>query len=201
MDARTLLLVFDAIFLLGMTAWLGSLLFFSFGVAPIIFRVLEPPQAARFVRALFPRYYAWGATSGVIALASFTSGVLVRPEFRGFGALVQIVLLLMGILINLYCGNVLTPQINAARDSGPDQADRFDRLHRRSVRLNGLMLLAGVVLVVLHASRPEPTGPGVTEPNPTERALRSVERWERQQENRQQSPRGTDRSQPIDAEG
>ena len=63
MDARTLLMIFDAIFLMAMTAWLGAILFFSFGVAPIIFRVLEASQAAKFVRALFPRYYAWGATS------------------------------------------------------------------------------------------------------------------------------------------
>ena len=176
MDAHSLLIVFDALFLLGMTAWLGAILFFSFGVAPIIFRVLEASQAARFVRALFPRYYAWGATSATIALASYTGGVLVRPEYRGAWAMVQISLLLGGVLINLYCGNVLTPRINAARDSGPGQARRFDRLHSRSVRLNGLMLLAGIFLVVAHASRPEPTGPGVTEPTPAERAIRGAER-------------------------
>jgi uncharacterized membrane protein len=201
MDARTLLMVFDAIFLLGMTSWLGSILFFSFGVSPIIFKVLEPSQSARFVRTLFPRYYAWGATSATIALASFTSGVLVRPEFRGFAALAQIVLMLMGILINLYSSNALIPQIEGARDAGPEQDDRFGQLHKRSVRLNGFMLLAGMVLVVLHAARPDPTGPGVTEPSPAERALRSLERWERRQEDRQQSPRPTDRSQPIDAQG
>lgn len=178
MDSRTLLMTFDAVFLLGMTAWLGAILFFSFGVAPIIFKVLEPGQAARFVRALFPRYYAWGATSSAIALAAFTSGVLVRPEYRGLSALGQIILLLSGVLISLYCGNVLTPQINASRDAGPDQAGRFDRLHRRSVQLNGLMLLAGLVLIGGHAFRPDPTGPGVSEPSPSERALRSFERFQ-----------------------
>ncbi|QDV38074.1 DUF4149 domain-containing protein [Tautonia plasticadhaerens] len=195
MDARILLMALDALFLLGMTAWLGAILFVSFGVAPIIFTILDPSQAARFVRALFPRYYAWGATSATIALASFTGGVLVLPEYRGTWALAQIMVLLGGILINLHCGNVLTPRINAARDAGPEQADRFARLHRRSVRLNGLMMLAGVALVVAHASRPEPTGPGVTEPTPSERALRGVERWEGRHGG---PPRAPGPSNPID---
>ncbi|WP_169974050.1 DUF4149 domain-containing protein [Tautonia rosea] len=181
-DSRTLLMVLDSIFLLSMTAWLGAILFFSFGIAPIIFKVLDASQAARFVRAIFPRYYAWGATSAILALASFTSGVLVRPEYRGTWALVQIVLILSGVLINFYCGNVLTPQINAARDAGPEQSNRFDQLHLRSVWLNGLMLLVGVVLLGAHAFRPDPRGPGVSEPTPTERARRSVERWQERSE-------------------
>lgn len=183
-DSRTLLMIFDALFLLSMTAWLGAILFFSFGIAPIIFKVLDAAQAARFVRAIFPRYYSWGATSATIALASLTSGILVRPEYRGLWALVQMMLMLSGILINLYCGNSLTPQINAARDAGPERADRFDQLHRRSVRLNGLMLMFGVVLIVAHAFRPAPQGPGVSEPTPAERARRSVERWQERSEAR-----------------
>ena len=83
MDALTLLRIFDAAYLLATVAWLGAILFFSFGVAPIIFKVLEPSQAARFVRALFPRYYAWGAIAATAALASFTSGVLVTTGVSG----------------------------------------------------------------------------------------------------------------------
>jgi hypothetical protein len=44
------------------------------------------------------------------------------------------------------------------------------------------MLVFGVVLVVAHAFRPAPQGPGVSEPTPSERAQRSVERWERRSE-------------------
>lgn len=191
MDSRTLLTVFDAAFLLAMTAWLGALLFFSFGVAPIIFKVLEASLAARFMREIFPRYYAWGATSAAIALAAFTCGVLVRPEYRGAWALAQILLLIGGVLTNLYCGNVLTTAINAARDAGPEHGEKFDRLHRRSVWLNGLMLLVGIFLIVAHASRPEPVGPGVSEPTADQRARRSAELWGRRQEDWQrQNPRG-----------
>ncbi len=170
MDAPSLLTLFDATYLLAMASWVGSILFFSFGVAPIIFRVLSPEAAARFVRALFPRYYAWGATSGALALAAFTCGVLTHPEFRGFPALAQIVFLLAGILVMLYCGNSLTPAINAARDAGPDQAQRFDWLHCLSVRLNSFVLLAGIGLLIAFAARPAPTTTGILELTPIERA-------------------------------
>jgi len=170
MTARALLTLFDATYLIGLTAWIGAILFFSFGVAPVIFKVLDASSAAKFVRTLFPRYYAWGATAATVALASFTSGVLIYPEFRGVAALVQILGLLGGVLVNLYCGNVLTPKINQARDAGPEQSERFDRLHRLSVRLNAAMMLGGLALIVAFASRPEPAGPPVRDPKPWERS-------------------------------
>jgi hypothetical protein len=170
MDAPSLLTLFDAVYLIAMAAWVGSILFFSFGVAPIIFQVLSPEAAARFVRTLFPRYYAWGATSGALALAAFTCGVLTHPEFRGLAALIQIGFLLSGVLVMLYCGNSLTPAINKARDAGPDQGQRFDRLHRLSVRLNSFVLLAGIGLLIAFAARPVPSTTGILEPTPIERA-------------------------------
>ena len=83
MNAPGLLVLFDPAYLLALAAWIGAILFFSFGVAPIIFKVLAPEQAAKFVRALFPRYYAWGATCGAIALPAFLGAPLSFPEFRG----------------------------------------------------------------------------------------------------------------------
>ena len=154
--ARSLLGFFDAAYLLALSAWVGSILFFSFGVAPIIFRVLGAESGARFVRALFPRYYAWGATSGAIALPAFLGVPLSYPEFRGPMVAVQALLILAGILIMLYAGNSLTPAINSARDAGPAEHGRFERLHRRSVGLNGLVLMIGLVLVIAQAARPSP---------------------------------------------
>ena len=53
--APMLRLVFDSAYVLALTAWVGSILFFSFGVAPIIFPVLGAEAGGKFVRALFPR--------------------------------------------------------------------------------------------------------------------------------------------------
>jgi hypothetical protein len=168
-DARTLLVIFDASYLLAMAAWVGSLLFFSFGVAPIIFSVLGAEAGGRFVRALFPRYYAWGATSGGIALASYVCGVLSFPEYRGARAAIQAAVILAGTLLMFYGGNTLTPAINAAKDAGPEGKPRFDRLHRRSVRLNGLALAMGMGLLIAFAARPAPRGSGIVETTPSER--------------------------------
>lgn len=166
MNALELLALFDAVYLLAMTAWVGSILFVTFGVAPIIFKVLPADHAGRFVRALFPRYYAWGASCGAIALAAFVCGRLGVPELRGAAVGVQAAALLGGTLLMLYGGNSLTPAINAARDAGPDAAPRFRRLHRRSVWLNGAMLVVGVALLIAFAVRPAPRTAGIVEPPP-----------------------------------
>jgi hypothetical protein len=63
----------------------------------------------------------------------------------------------------LYCGNSLTQAINTARDAGPGQAERFDRLHRRSVRLNSVVLLVGLALLVAFATRKAPRTEGIVE--------------------------------------
>jgi hypothetical protein len=168
--ARFLLAFFDSAYVLALTAWVGSILFFSFGVAPLIFKVLGAEPAGRFVRALFPVYYAWGATSGAVALPSYLGVPLCYPEYRGPLVAVQSLAILSGILIMLYAGNTLTPAINAARDAGPGGHDRFERLHRRSVRLNALVLALGLGLLVAFATRPTPRTSGILEMTPAERA-------------------------------
>jgi uncharacterized membrane protein len=160
---RTLLAIFDSVYLFALSAWIGAVLFLSFCVAPVIFRVLGAEAGGRFVRVLFPRYYAWGVVAGSIALPAFLGGPLSFPEFKGVWAGVQAFLILGGILIFLYCGNTLTPAINAARDAGPEEADLFDRLHLRSVRLNAVVLIVGTVLLVAHATRHPPRAPAVSE--------------------------------------
>jgi len=174
-NARLLLATFDSIYLFALAAWVGAILFFSFGVAPIIFRVLGAESAAKFVRALFPRYYAWGVVSTAIALPALVCGPLSYPELRGAMVGGQAVLLIVGLGIMLYCGNTLTPAINAARDSGPDQAPRFDRLHKRSVRLNAVALLIGLTLIVAFALRPRLRTAGLIEMTPQERSSYDAE--------------------------
>lgn len=175
MTARSLMILFDSVYLIAMAAWVGSVLFFSFAVAPIIFRVLGAESGGKFVRALFPRYYTWGAISGAIALPSAVAVPLCYPELRGPWVGGQALLIMAGTLLMLYAGNSLTPAINAARDEGPTGEERFHRLHKRSVMLNGLVLLLGVTLIVGHAARPSPTTAGIEEPGPLERVERILD--------------------------
>lgn len=173
--APGLLAALESVYLVALCAWVGAILYFSFGVAPIIFRVLSADQAAKFVRALFPRYYAWGTYCGAIALAAYIGGVMTHPELRGPRVLATALPLLIGTLIMLYCGNALTPAINAARDAGPEQKAKFDRLHKLSVRLNSVVLLAGLALLVAFAARPRPGTTGMIELTPEQRAERSYQ--------------------------
>jgi hypothetical protein len=165
-----LLAAFDSAYVLALAAWVGSILFFSFGTAPVIFPVLGPEAGGRFVRALFPRYYVWGTISGAIALPAYVAVPLSFPEYRGPMVGVQALLILAGILIMLYAGNSLTPAINAARDAGPAAEGRFERLHRRAVRLNGVVLVLGIGLLIGYATRPAPRTTGILEMTPAERA-------------------------------
>ena len=100
--------------------WSGRIVFFTFVVAPIIFRVLGAEAGGRFVRALFPRYYLWNAILGAIALPAFVAGPLVLPRVPGDRRWASRPSMLLAIiLIMLYGGNSLVPQINRARDDGP----------------------------------------------------------------------------------
>ena len=89
MSARFLLGIFDSVYVIALTAWVGSILFFSFGVAPVIFKVLGSENGSKFVRALFPTYYAWGAIAGAIALPAFVAVPLCYPEYRGGAVAIQ----------------------------------------------------------------------------------------------------------------
>ncbi|MFM7317076.1 MAG: DUF4149 domain-containing protein [bacterium] len=163
MTALELLWLFDVIYCLSIVGWMGAILFFSFAVAPIIFQVLNSESAAKFVRTLFPRYYTWIAISSVLALASYTARPLVVPELRNYLNLIFQGLLIFNIFLAFYCGNSLTPAINRARDAGEAEKPRFDALHRRSVRLNVVSLLIGIICLVAFEGRKTPTSAGIVE--------------------------------------
>ena len=120
----------------------GSMLFFSFVMAPLIFIKLEIEVAGKFVRAVFPWYYLL-----IITLAAMGSLVLVFLAPLNAG--------LLGLVAasTIYCRQSLMPRINEYRDrskAGEEGTNKiFDNLHRRSEILNGLQLLA-VVAVLLH---------------------------------------------------
>jgi hypothetical protein len=175
-SARFLMVVFDSVYLIALTAWVGSTLFVSCAVAPIVFEALGAEAGGRFVRALFPRFYSWGATAAAVALPASVAVPMCYPELRGPWVGLQALAILAGALILLYAGNALTPALQAARDQGPAGQERFERLYRRSVVLNLLVLSIGVGLIVAFAARPLPKTSGIIELSPVERARRDAER-------------------------
>jgi len=114
---------------------LGAMLFFAIGVAPTVFQALPAEQAGLFLRKLFPRYY-------LSLIVGSTAGGLL---WLGTQPLASGVCLLIAVS-TLWIRQWLVPRINALRDrelSGDASAgEEFARLHRLSVAINMLQLLA-----------------------------------------------------------
>lgn len=121
--------------------WVGAIVFQAFFVAPAVFREVDEAGAARFLRAIFPRFFKLGLVCGVVMIASLgAAGAGAGPTL----AAAVVMTAAAGLAL------LLVPRINAARDAGPPAAGRFRRLHGASVALTLLALGLGLgVLVTL----------------------------------------------------
>lgn len=131
----------NAVGLLAVATVFGSIAFFSFVVAPLIFVQLDAATAGRFVRGLFPWYYIAIAAPSSLALAALAA---VRPLDAAIMGCVA-----AGALVSR---QILMPRINRHRDqmlAGDASAERpFNTLHRLSVWIN-VAQLVGVFAVLL----------------------------------------------------
>jgi uncharacterized membrane protein len=137
--------------LLAVSAWMGSILFFSFIVAPSAFRTLGEAEAGKLVRAVFPKYYLLGIICGIAIIAVH----LARGFLWYWGGMTKPAIVLFALLtaIDIYARQRLTPAANAAREAGPAGKARFTALHRRSVILNAVVLLLGLLYMIWIAVR------------------------------------------------
>ncbi len=151
--------------LLALVVWIGGIVFFSFFTAPALFSVLPREMAGRVTSTLLPRYYLMGGVCGVVALLTCLLPWRRAPVLDRQG-LVEMVLLILMLVMTLYAGlailpetSLLRPQLRGADGSpGGDSArQRFDVLHRRSVILNGLVLLGGIGALATLAGRDGPS--------------------------------------------
>lgn len=133
--------VANALALVSLSVLFGTIVFFSAGTAPVVFRVLDEASAGRFLRALFPRYY-------LVLLFAALAAALGLALSRPFDAAVMAVVALGAIVSR----QGLMPRINAARDrmlAGDEGAGHhFNHLHRLSVVINVLQLVAAFVVLV-----------------------------------------------------
>jgi len=166
--------LFDSIYVIALAAWIGSALFLSSGVMPLIVKQLGAEPGEKLVRALVPRYCVWAAICGALALPAMVAVPLCYPEYRGAKVGVQAVAIISCILITLYVGNSLTSAMNEARATGPSRQGRFAPLCRRAYLLNALVSITGVGLLVAFATRAAPKTSGIVELTPEERARYDV---------------------------
>lgn len=125
---------------------LGGMVFFAAVVAPLVFTRLDAASSGPFIRATFPRYYLY-----VLATSALAAALLAAHDPAS-----ALVLALVAAA-TLWLRQGLMPRINALRDAelGGDTASgsRFARLHRVSVGVNLVQLLAAAGVLVRLAVR------------------------------------------------
>ncbi|HLI78658.1 MAG TPA: DUF4149 domain-containing protein [Candidatus Binataceae bacterium] len=138
------------IYLLALVCWLGSIIFFSFFTAPVIFTVLSRPDAGKVVSVIFPRYYILGYVAGGIAFIIAIYLLVAGHGARGWW-LASVLTIGLALGCTLYAGTVVRPRVDAIRtvseQENPDPATKaeFDKLHHLSVILNGAVLMLDLV--------------------------------------------------------
>src|ERR1041384_1905834 len=141
------------LYLVTLAAWIGSILFFSFGVAPAVFKVLKPEDAARLQRALFPRYYLVGLLCAALGIVCV--GILLADRaFMKWPGILSLLLLATAGATDLWLRQTVVPHMAELREQRATQSDaaldaEWKTLHRVSVQLNVAVLLCGLALVFL----------------------------------------------------
>jgi uncharacterized membrane protein len=147
------------LYLLTLVVWIGSIIFFSFVVAPTVFKTLKPEDAGLLIRKIFSKYYLIGIACAALGIVCV--GLLLADAAFGKWPGILSLLLLAGMgTTDFWLRQTVMPHMNELRDqraavvaSGkePEAAleDEWKSLHALSVQLNGAVLLCGLVLIFL----------------------------------------------------
>ena len=137
------------IYIFGLVCWIGSIIFFSFFAAPIIFKLLDREKAGEVVGVIFPRYYLLGYVCAALTLPSLLSSA---DNLLG----VKQILLFVMTVGWLYAGLFVSPKArdlkakikfaSSTEEHEPLEA-QFKKMHSLAVKLNGAVLLAGLGLL------------------------------------------------------
>jgi len=146
---------------LSLVVWLGGLIFFAFAVAPAAFAVLPTRHlAGNMVGRTIAILHWMGIVSGLVFLASsLLYSQLTRGTPHAFAARNIVIVLMLALTLTSQFG--IIPRMDTLRASmgeidsvPPDNPARmqFDALHVWSTRVEGGVLLLGLVVVYLTAS-------------------------------------------------
>ena len=123
-------------------ALIGFMLFFVIVVSPVIFKTLSQEDAARFLRAIFPRLFLVGLFTSLIMV-----GLSLVSQKQNLSLISSVIA--AGFAVNYF---VLTPNINKMRDAvlaGDAQKERnFKILHLLSVAIFVVQIFAAIFIIV-----------------------------------------------------
>ena len=115
---------------------LGTMLFFSFVIAPVIFKILDANNAGKFVRKIFPHYYLINLIILSIVLLLFLYISSVNQDFY--------ITLIIAILF-AFSLFILMPLINKLKDNKEER--KFKYSHALSVIINFIQIVGLIYLV------------------------------------------------------
>ena len=116
---------------------LGMMIFFSFVLAPMIFKILDAENAGKFVRKIFPYYYFVNLIFLSIAAILFFLVSSLNED------LYIILLLVMSFIFAQF---ILMPLINKLKDN--NQEKKFKYAHGLSVLINFLQMIGLIYLLI-----------------------------------------------------
>ena len=146
------------VMLLSLVIWIGGIIFFAFVVAPAVFGVLPTHDlAGRVVNRSLTALHWMGLISGIVFLVASLIYARLSSGFAHPLAARNVLIFLMIALtaVSLFA---VAPKMNALRsdmgiiDNVPQTDSRrieFNRLHQWSTRLEGGVLLMGLVTLFL----------------------------------------------------
>ena len=115
---------------------LGAMLFFSFVIAPVIFKVLDANNASKFVRKIFPHYY-------LINLVVLSIAVLLLFYISSINLEFYITLIIT--ILFAFSLFILMPLINKLKDNKEER--KFKYSHTLSVIINFIQIICLIYLV------------------------------------------------------
>ena len=116
---------------------LGAMIFFSFVVAPITFKLLDEENSRKFIRGIFPFYYLLNLTLSFVASVLFFLNQNLSIDFS----------LMASVSVLFAISNfILMPMINKFRDNDEDK--KFKISHLISVIINFIQLVFLVIILL-----------------------------------------------------
>ena len=116
---------------------LGMMIFFSFVLAPMIFKILDAENAGKFVRKIFPYYY-------FLNLIFLSIAVILFIIISSLGSSFYITLSLA--ISFIFAQFILMPIINKFKDNNEEK--KFKYAHGTSVLINFIQMIGLIYLLI-----------------------------------------------------
>jgi hypothetical protein len=144
---------------IALAAWVGSIIFFAFVVAPVAFSTMsDAHQAGAIVRGTLLQLHRIGLIAGMLYFL-FTLALIGMQKDTHPARAVELALIVAMLSLTAYSQFSIIPRmesdrlllggnVNTTPPSDPTHK-HFDRLHSLSEKMEGAVLIEGLILLAL----------------------------------------------------